>query len=379
MSLSWRKHLRSCLSQVGVYDVPPSRSPARLHANEASFDWPPSVIRDLAAAVLSVELNRYPDTSARELRVLVAERLGCDSERVVLGNGSVEILALLLGLFNGCERPVLVVPVPAFAVFGMSGRAYGYEVRQVPLRRNFQLDVPALRRALRDATLCIVTRPNNPTGSLCSRQDVEALIAEFPETVFVVDEAYAAFAPGCSMFRRDAPDNQVHLDTLSKRGLAALRLGYCVAHPELAHALDKVRMPYNLSQTSLVMAQRVLTKHSAVLDGMLNELIARRESLRTILARIPAGAVHVSHANMVLVSFCDRASARYWHHVLMAQGVHVRDVSNEPGFAELGLLGCLRVSTGSAREHELLAHAIDSIQSVSADGRRLRAAAGARR
>jgi histidinol-phosphate aminotransferase len=246
---SWRKHLRGCLSRVDVYDVPTSRSPARLHANESGCDWPPAVMRDLATAVLGVELNRYPDTSARDLRQLVAERLGCHGERVVLGNGSAEIVGLLLALFNGGARPVLVVPVPAFAMFGMSGCAYGYEVRQVPLGRNFELDMPAMRRALRDATLCFVTRPNNPTGSLCSRPDVEALVADFPDTVFVIDEAYAAFAPGCSMFRSDAPENQVHLDTLSKRGLAALRLGYCVAHPELARALDKVRMPYNLSHT----------------------------------------------------------------------------------------------------------------------------------
>jgi histidinol-phosphate aminotransferase len=348
-----------------------------MHANESSCDWPAAVMSDLAAAVLRVELNRYPDTSGRELRVLLSERLGCDSARVVLGNGSAEIFGLLLSLFNGSERPVLVVPVPAFPMFSMSGRAYGYEVRQVPLRRDFGLDVPAMRSALQEATLCIVTQPNNPTGSLCARQDVEALVAEFPETVFVVDEAYAAFAPGCSMFRSDAPDNQVHLSTLSKRGLAALRVGYCVAHPELANALDKIRMPYNLSQPTLVMAQLVLTRYSAVLDSMVREMIDRRDVLRSILACIPGGTVHVSHANMVLVSFADRASARHWHSSLITHGVHVRDVSDEPGFAELELYGCLRVSTGSARELELLGRAIDAIHGIRGFSRGMRAAAGA--
>lgn len=327
-------------------------------------------MRDLAATLLDVELNRYPDTSARSLRALLAERLDCHADRVVLGNGSAEIIGLLLALFNGGERPVLVVPVPAFALFGMAGCAYGYEVRQVPLRQSFELDMPAMRRALRNATLCIITRPNNPTGSLCARRDVEALIAEFPETVFVVDEAYAAYVPGCSMFRNDAPDNQVHLDTLSKRGLAALRVGYCVAHPELARALDKMRMPYNLSQTNLAIAERVLTKHTAVLDDMVDGLIARRESMREILARIVGGTVHRSHANMVLVSFAERASARHWQEALLERGVHVRDVSLDPGFAELGLPGCLRVSTGSERELVLLERAIDAIQAGS---QRLRA------
>lgn len=362
---------------MAIYDVPSSRSAARLHANESSGDWPAAVLNDLAATMLGIELNRYPDSSARELRALVAGQLDCEADSVVLGNGSAEIFGLLLALFNGGARPVLVVPVPAFPMFGVSARAYGYEVRQIPLRQDFELDLPALRRALHDATLCIITRPNNPTGSLCARQDVEALIAEFPATVFVVDEAYAGFAPGCSMHRRDAPDNQIHMSTLSKRGLAALRFGYCVAHPELARALDKIRMPYNLSQTTLALAQRVLTRHASLLERMSRELIERRESLRAILADIPGGTVHASYANMVLVSFAERACAKHWQGALITHGVHVRDVSDEPGFAELGLTGCLRVSTGSQLELELLAGAIEAIRAGRSQPHRLRAAAGA--
>lgn len=377
MPLTWRKHLRTSLSHVGVYDVPLSHSPARLHANESSCDWPPAVMSDLAATVLGVELNRYPDSSARELRALVAERIDCDPERLVFGNGSAELFGLLLALFNGSERPVLVVPVPAFPMFCNAGRAYGYDVRQVALRHDFELDLPALRCALQDAALCIITRPNNPTGSLCARRDVEALIAQFPATVFVIDEAYAGFAPGCSMLQREPPDNQVHMDTLSKRGLAALRVGYCVAHPELARALDKIRMPFNLSQTTLAVAQRVLTRHASLLDRMTREVIERRESLRSILANIPDGRVHVSHANMVLVSFADRASARHWQSSLIAHGVHVRDVSDEPGFGELGMPGCLRVSTGSVLELELLTNAIEVIAGARSFGECMRAAAGA--
>jgi histidinol-phosphate/aromatic aminotransferase/cobyric acid decarboxylase-like protein len=116
-----------------------------------------------------------------------------------------------------------------------------------------------------------------------------------------------------------------------------------------------------------------------VLDDMVDALITRRESLRSILSRIAGGTVHPSHANMVLVSFAERASARHWQDALITHGVHVRDVSSEPGFAELGLPGCLRVSTGSERELELLAEAIDRIQGGDAGSRRLRAAAGARR
>jgi histidinol-phosphate aminotransferase len=335
------------------------------------------VRRELAEIIVGVELNRYPDTCARELRAQIAARLECDAQQIVLGNGSAEIFGFLFGLFNAAERPVLVVPVPAFAMFGNSGRAYGYEVREVPLRRDFELDLPALRRALHGATLCIITRPNNPTGSLCSRRAVEALIADCPQTLFIIDEAYAAFAPGCSMLAPVRPDNQVLMAPLSNRALAALRLGYCVAHPDLVRALDKVRMPYNLSQITISLTQHILMRHSAVLDGMVQATVTRREAMRAILERIDGATVHGSHANMVLVTFADRAGARHWSGRLVAHGVQVRDVSDEPGFAELNLPGCLRVSVGNEPELELLARAIAAIQGAPAGFLGARAAAGA--
>src|SRR5262245_25209127 len=133
MANAWLKHLRPTLDQVGIYDVPPSRSEARLHANESSWEWPREVMEELAAELRAVELHRYPDTSARELRSVIADRLDCEVERIVLGNGSAEVIGLFYALLNGGAKPVLVVPVPAFAMFASTGRAYGYEVRQVPL------------------------------------------------------------------------------------------------------------------------------------------------------------------------------------------------------------------------------------------------------
>src|SRR5690606_2783576 len=105
------------------------------------------------------------------------------------------------------------------------------------LTDTLELDGPGLRAALPGAAICFLARPNNPTSSLWDAELIRALIREFPDTVFVIDEAYAAYDPGCSLWHADAPSNQVHMATLSKIGLAALRVGYCIADPELAHAL----------------------------------------------------------------------------------------------------------------------------------------------
>ncbi len=359
---SWNKHLRSSLSDAGLYDVPPSKHAARLHANEAGWEWPREVIEALLSELRAVELNRYPDTSARNLRGALAKRLGCDSERIVVGNGSAEIVGLFYALLCGTKSPVLVVPVPAFAMFANSGRAYGYEVREVPLQADLQLNLPAMRKALRGATLCVIARPNNPTGSLYDAQLIHELVAEFPDTVFIIDEVYGDYAPGSSLLHAKSRENQVFLGSLSKIGLAAVRIGYCVAEPALARALDKVRMPYNVPQTSIALAEAVLRDHGELLETMTRKAIDRRESMRTTLRRMPGATVHSSHANMVLVSFRDRQSAANMQRALGGRGVHVRDVSDEVGFAEIGLVGCLRVSVGSDAELELLARAIDDLR-----------------
>lgn len=358
---SWRKHLRRSASAANVYDVPPSARSVRLHANEAGEPWPPDVVDDVLADLRQLELNRYPDTSARGLRALIAARLGCDAERVVIGNGSAEIIGLFYALLCGAAEPTLVVPVPAFAMFANSGHAFGYDVRQVPLTRDLQLDVPAMRRALRGATLCIIARPNNPTGSLYPRAEIDALVAEFPETIFIIDEAYAAYAPGCSLFDVHAPSNRVHVGSLSKNGLAALRVGYCAADPALALELDRVRMPYNVPQPSLLLAEAMLSRHADLLDASIQAAVDRREDMREILGRLPGATVLPSHANMVLVCFEDRDRAVQTERALLQRDVQVRHVSDEAGFREVGLRGVLRASVGGEREIELLAEAVADI------------------
>ncbi|MBC8069597.1 MAG: aminotransferase class I/II-fold pyridoxal phosphate-dependent enzyme [Deltaproteobacteria bacterium] len=326
-----------------------------MHANENPEPWPDAVMAELAELVRTVELGRYPDASGRELRELLAARHGCDPARIVLGNGSDEIISLLLTALGGDAEPVLVVPTPSFVMYAHSARVLGYQVREVELDDALELREAELDLALRGATICFFARPNNPTGSLWRADVIERLIAAHPSVVFVIDEAYIAYAPGASLWRADHPEHVVHMGTLSKVGLAALRVGYGIAHPELAHALDKVRHPYNVSQTSLALAHAVLDRFADVQAEMIARAIANRERLATLLGALPGAQVFPSAANLVLVRLPSPERAAALVEMLAGAEILVKNVGHLPK-----LRGCVRASVGTAAEldhlERVLAH-----------------------
>ncbi len=354
---AWARHLRSTLATMSAYDVPPADPTfARMHANECPEPWPAAVMAALGKVIEGVELGRYPDTSGRRLRAVLARRHGCDPDRVVLGNGSDEIIALLLQALTspGPIPGVMVTPAPTFVMYGHTARVLGMEVREVLLDEQLELPGPALDDALVGAAVCFLARPNNPTGSLWSATRVRALLRDHPDVVFVIDEAYAAYAPpGSSLWAANGPTNHVYMGTLSKVGLAALRVGYCIAHPALAAAMNKVRHPYNVSATSLAIAEAVLERFGAEQAAMVERTLENRAHLRERLAEIPGATVLPSAGNLVLVRLRgDDEAPRLTAH-LAAHGVLVKDVSHLPR-----LQRCLRVSVGTTAELERLAAAV---------------------
>ncbi len=357
-TLPWASHLRSTLAGLSIYDVPPADAcVARLHANECPEPWPAAVMDRLAAVVRDIELGRYPDTSGRSLRARLAQRHGCDPDRVVLGNGSDEIIALLLMALSspGSSPGVVVTPTPTFVMYAHTARVLGMEMREVPLTEQLALDEAALDQALHGATIAFFARPNNPTGNLWEAAPIQRLVQRHPDVVFVIDEAYVAYAPaGSSMWDPTVAHNQVHMGTLSKVGLAALRVGYCIAHPRLARAMHTVRHPYNVSQTSLLLAETVLRQFGDVQATMVARTVANRARLAEILGSIAGATVLPSAGNLVVVRLAGDDDAPRLRAHLAAHGVLVKDVSGLPRLAR-----CLRVSVGTRAELDRLAAALD--------------------
>jgi histidinol-phosphate aminotransferase len=361
---AWTRHLRPALAGLAVYealgpadaDAAPPR--ARLHANECPEPWPPEVMAALGQRIQDLELGRYPDSSGRSLRELLAKRHGCEPERVVLGNGSDEVISLLLTALAGrpSEPSFLVIPAPTFVMYAHSARCLGVGVLEVPLTEDLQLDEALMNEALGVATgaaACFLARPNNPTSSLWDPEVIERLIAAHPGTMFVLDEAYIRYAPGASLWRSDLPENVTYMSTLSKVGLAGLRIGYCIAPPALARAVNVVRHPYNISSTSLAIAGTILRDFADVQDAMIARTISNRDRLVAILGRIPNARVFPAHANLALVRLEPTDDAPRLAAELARRGILVKDASGLPR-----LTGCLRISVGTTAELDLLEAAL---------------------
>jgi histidinol-phosphate aminotransferase len=355
---SWRDRVRDGLRGLDPYHVPVDPVEVKLDANESPYPPPPGLLDEIAEAVRHAPLHRYPDPSASRLRALVADDLGQPPERLVFGNGSDELIALLCQTFAepppGRERGAVVYPAPSFVVFRTAALAAGLEPREAALGPRFEPDAGAVDAAVRgsDANLVFIATPNNPTGTRWPRDALERLVADHPSTVVIVDEAYGAYSGETHLDLIDRYPHCAILRTYSKVGLAALRLGVLVAQPELAHELEKVRAPYNLGLLPQLAGELAIGRYRAPLAAGVAEVIAERERLARALARLPGVEVFPSAANLLLLRVAR--AFEVWTRLLQ-QSVRVRNL-DRPG----ALRGCLRVTIGIPEENRRFLEALTS-------------------
>ncbi len=318
-----------------------------LDANELAFGCP--------VEFDGLALHRYPDPSQEELRGRLAWISGVPKEMVFAGVGSDEIIDLLIRLVCEPGRDRIMVLEPTYGVYGVAAAVSNVAVVTCELDDAFQIDVDAVRRAL-DPSVKIIfcCSPNNPTGNLLRREDILALSAIAPGLV-VVDEAYVDFAgEGASVLKEAASyGNLVVLRTLSKSfGLAGIRLGYCIAHPELVTFLLKIKSPYNINTLTSHVALKALSSRG-ILQRNAGEVRKSREWLRAALASIPGvEQIYPSDANFLLVDFRDRESV---YKKLLDRGIIVRRRS------EPRLQSCLRITVGTMEENHALVRALKEL------------------
>jgi histidinol-phosphate aminotransferase len=303
-----------------------------------------------------VALHRYPAADCAELRACISGQLGLAGEALCFGNGSDELIAMILATFSqprpGRTRAVAMYPAPTFSVYGLASVWAGVEPVEVPLTDRFELDAPAFERAIEHHRPNVVffARPNNPTGTLWSRHAVLRIAELFPDVLVVHDEAYADYG-GDSMIDQVAiMPNLVVLRTLSKVGMAALRIGYLCADAAVIHHVDKLRPPYNIGALNQRAAVWLLENHADLLREHCTELIAERERLHAALMEMPGVEPFESRANLILFrigSPGDGRATAVWR-ALADRGVLVRNL-DAPG----ALAGCLRLTVGTAAETEL--------------------------
>jgi histidinol-phosphate aminotransferase len=364
MSESIRNLVRPEIARMSAYQVPSMPGiEVKLDANESPYSLPPERQKELAHALSEVPLNRYPDPQARELRAILASEYGVSEESLLFGNGSDEIIQILLASLSkpreGRSRPSILYPGPTFSVFQLLADALGVDTTCVALSENFELDMPALRDGIKETqpNMVFFARPNNPTGTLWPAADVLALAEEFPETLFVSDEAYGEYATGSLVADQAGVGNLLIMKTLSKIGLAGVRVGFAIADPALIAELNKARAPYNISALNQAAAVWTLTHCRQLLRDQCAEVVEQRGRLATALAAEPDLRVFASEANLLLfrVGEAGKGSAlRTWNR-LCAAGVLVRKFGSEGPLAD-----CLRVSIGTPAENDRFLSALRS-------------------
>jgi histidinol-phosphate aminotransferase len=340
--------IRADVRAVNGYNVPDSRGCIKLDSMENPYELSPALRRELGERLAEVALNRYPVPSYATLKQKVNARLGVPpGYDVMLGNGSDELISIIaMATARQDRRAVILAPIPAFVMYQRSAQFAGMDFVGVPLKSDFTLDMPAMLAAIAQhkPSVLFLAYPNNPTGNLFDAADMAELIDALGDTgIAVVDEAYEPFARTSFMAHLPEFENLVVMRTLSKLGLAGIRLGYMSAAPQLLAQFDKVRPPYNVNVLTQVAAEFALD-HLDVLDAQAERLNAARSTLAAALAALPGVEVFPSAANFLLfrVANSDDACAK-----LLADKVLVKNM----GKMHVMLANCIRVTVSTPEEN----------------------------
>lgn len=302
--------------------------------------------------------NRYPDPHQNKIKEKLSSIKAVSPSQILLGNGSDECIDLLYRAFCNPGKDNVIICPPTYGMYEVSAHINDIELRKVPLLENFQLDLVHMETQVDDFTKIIwLCSPNNPTANSLIREDVEAVLNNFPGIV-VIDEAYINFSRHRSFVQELAEyPNLVVLHTLSKAwGLAGLRLGMAFASEEIVSLCNKIKPPYNIAQPTQDLVLSALDRVEEV-NEMIRILVKEREKLAAQLLDIPVvEKVFPSDANFLLVKV---KNAGWAYKELINRGIVVRDRSQV-----LLCEGCLRITVGSPRENEILLMGLKNLDST---------------
>ncbi len=349
---------RAEVRAMHAYHVQDAAGLIKLDAMENPFTLPAALQAELGQRLGALALNRYPGSRIDDLKAALSRHAavpeGC---ALVLGNGSDELISLLS---MACAKPgaSVLAPLPGFVMYEMSAVLQGLRFVGVPLTPDFELDADAMVAAVRAhrPAITYLAYPNNPTANLWDAQAVERVVQAVGEAgcgFVVIDEAYQPFASrSCADLLSRYPQVLL-MRTLSKFGLAGVRLGYLIGAQALVEQVDKVRPPYNISVLNAEAALFAL-EHAAEFERQAGLIKAERERLLAALADMPGARAYPSQANMILVRVGDAAGV---FSALKQKGILIKNVS---GLHRL-LANCVRLTVGQPSENEALIAALSEL------------------
>lgn len=342
------------LSGLVPYDSTLPDADAIMCLNENPENLPGEVVARLVNEFPQFRFNRYPDATATRLRERIAEANGLEPCNIVIGNGGDELIFNLFLLWGGPGRKFLNMP-PTFSVYEIDARITDTTVVNVPRDDRFDIDEDAVRQRLAegDIDIVIVANPNNPTGNV-AHESFLIEILESTDALVLVDEAYFEFSRTTMRHHMPAHKNLVILRTFSKAfSLAGLRVGYILAHEDVAREFRKVRQPYSVNAISQWVASNVF-RDRAAFENTVRAIIRGRDQLLHGLSMFPEIEVFDSQANYVLFRVED--SEGLYNDLLEKHRILIRRFGSDPL-----LDGCLRVTVGTTAENARFLQAVDTI------------------
>ena len=338
------KIIKNAVLSQEAYSVEENLCRIKLDANENPYPLPPGLKSMISERLEAVSLNRYPAPGSPGLKTDFARYYGVDEDMILIGNGSDELIHILLTAVNASPSGSVMFPTPTFAMYGISALNTGHNIIEVPLDDRLELDTDAMLGAISDKepALIFLSYPNNPTGGCFDRNDIEKIL-EASSGLVVLDEAYFNFSGKTFLRDLDRWNNLVILRTLSKVGLAALRLGILIGHPSLVHHLNKVRLPYNVNIFSQVIGS-LFIEHSREFLDLTDRIISGRKWLFNELKAIEGINPYPSDANFILFSCFMKKDDVYGR--LIGRGVLVKNFTS-PDI----LKNCMRVTVGTEEEN----------------------------
>lgn len=338
---------------LSAYHVADAKGLIKLDAMENPYAWPDDLIPAWLETVKNCELNRYPDPEAAELAAIIKRQNGlAEQDKVLLGNGSDEIIQLLLMALPP-DATVLSVK-PSFVMYRQISRSLGLNYAEIPLLPDsFDLDVPSFLAAIETHRphLIFLAYPNNPTGNLFDPSAIAQIVAA-TDGLVVIDEAYAPFADASYLHEISGNGKLLVMRTVSKLGLAGIRLGYLAGPANILEQLNKIRLPYNINVLTQATALFALT-HQSIFDAQTSKIRAERSRVFEALQNINGLKPYPSAANFILFK-TPPSKATDIFNAIKQQGVLIKNMTSQGGL----LSDCLRVTVGKPEENRAFLSAL---------------------
>ncbi len=342
-----KKLIRPEICELNAYHVQPSTGLIKLDAMENPYPMPESLVEEWLQVLRNTPINRYPDAAGNIVVESLREAMNIpQSQSILLGNGSdelIQILAMAIGASG-----VIMSPEPSFVMYRMIARFVAMKYVELPLNaEDFSLDKNAALEKIQQTQpdIIFLAYPNNPTGNHWDRETIEAIIQAAPGLV-ILDEAYEPFAADSFLNDLDKYPNLLVMRTLSKLGMAGLRLGYLVGSSAWINELDKIRLPYNINSLTQASVSFAL-KHHSVFIQQAEKIKSNRQTLSENLKKISSFTVFPSDTNFILFR-TEKDNASEIHQQLKDAGILIKKLDGSHPL----LKNCLRVTVGTKEENQ---------------------------